>query len=327
MAGPYYVDPAAGGDNDGSDWTHAWVSVQSAFDTATAGETVYCRGTQTLGAVIDVDTNSGDTTSGNIHFIGCDAGGTARAGQFTLDGDEAVANALLFGAVNYITIENFTIVDTTNDGIDFGSALVTYVDFIKCIAESCGGCGFMLYKSYYCKVISCIARNNDDEGFYYPYINVYFINCLAYGNGGFGFCNIYNYNVLYGCLAYENGDDGFHFSHRSNCMINCVSADNNTGATGSGLRIIAGGNQLIINCRFTNNDSYGIEMDAAVDDSNYEDYNVFYDNDDNPRLNINSGLNSDDNPADNGFVDSATDDYNVKTGAEIRSTAIKLNWG
>ena len=41
---------------------------------------------------------------------------------------------------------------------------------------------------------------------------------------------------------------------------------------------------------------------------------------------IQAGPNSDDSPVDDGFVDSANDDYNVKEGAEIRNVARVLNW-
>ena len=70
----YYCDPDAGGANDGTLWTDAWTTVQSGFDTATAGDIVYCRGTETLAAAIDVDTNAGTATS-FIYFIGCNRTG------------------------------------------------------------------------------------------------------------------------------------------------------------------------------------------------------------------------------------------------------------
>ena len=40
-----YVDPTASGSNNGTSWTHAWTTMQSAYDTAVAGDQVYCRGT------------------------------------------------------------------------------------------------------------------------------------------------------------------------------------------------------------------------------------------------------------------------------------------
>ena len=94
-----YVDPAAGGSNNGSDWTNAWTDIQSAFDTCVAGDIVYCRGTQTLSVTIDVDTNSGDDTSGFIKFIGCNASGVVDGTYFTINGNAGAYHGLTFAAV------------------------------------------------------------------------------------------------------------------------------------------------------------------------------------------------------------------------------------
>lgn len=41
MAGPFYVDSAAGGANNGTSWTDAWTSIDSALTTVAAGEIIY----------------------------------------------------------------------------------------------------------------------------------------------------------------------------------------------------------------------------------------------------------------------------------------------
>lgn len=92
----YYVDPLAAGSNDGTSWTNAWTSIQSAFDTAVVGDIVYCRGTQTVAARIDVDTNSGTNAGGFIKFVGCNASGTVDGTRFTIQGDGANACDLLY---------------------------------------------------------------------------------------------------------------------------------------------------------------------------------------------------------------------------------------
>ena len=131
----YYVDPAATGEADGSSWTDAWVSIQTALDTATSGDTTYCRGTENPSVTLDVNTNSG-TSQARITFVGCNAGGTEDGTYYKIDWGANDVDGLTFDK-NFITFRNFEITNTvassTKWGVtSIGYATSTYISFSNC---------------------------------------------------------------------------------------------------------------------------------------------------------------------------------------------------
>lgn len=331
----YYVDPAAGGANDGSDWTNAWVDVQTAFDTAVAGDIVYCRGTQDISttAIVDVDVAGGDTVTGHIHFIGCDAGGTARAGQFTIDanggGGAQKANCLNVADFDRLMIENFSFTGASGDGVIVSAGNPEYWVWRQCAFYSNGGDGFDgANKPRFGLFIRCVAYSNVD-GFANTGTTMRFVFCTSRNNSSEGWN--YNSGVTYiGCLCFENTTDNLSL-YSQNMVFGCVF----DGCTnGSGVLFAAAryGN-VIIGCRGTNNGDHGIEQGAAVGESNIEDWNLFHNNTNGDLQNIVGGIHSygDDgnhiaDPAGDGYVNAGGDDYELDTTATHRRTAVQLDW-
>lgn len=206
MAGPYYVDPAASGNNNGSDWTNAWTSLQSALDTVAAGEICYCRGTQTLSAVLDVDQgNSGTPDGGHVKFIGCNAGGTVDGTQFVLNCNSAAASALLIGvATDLWWFENVTFKNSTSYGINASGFACDGWVFVNCRIESNGGAG--------------VQRNR--QGFYWSYYQTHIIN-----NGGAGVFKP-RQDAFFFCTLSGNSDAGCYDTDGACAFINCIVADN-----------------------------------------------------------------------------------------------------
>jgi hypothetical protein len=141
----FYVDPAATGANDGTSWGDAWTTLQAAFDGAsTAGDIVYCRGTETIATRIDVDTNSG-TDVAPIKFIGCNSSGNNDGTRYVIDANDNNTNGIYCNARHNYWLENFEI---KNIGAGGGAAIV--------------------------------GANNSDE---WTLINVYIHDCAQHGIG------------------------------------------------------------------------------------------------------------------------------------------------
>ena len=323
MATTYYVDPAHGGTDSGT-LTNPWTSLQSAADTAVAGDTVYCTGTQTLAAAIDFDTNSGDTTAGFIKFIGCDASWTPKAAQFTLDGNSAATSCIAL-TCNYVWFESFTATGATSNGIyraDASSCLV----FVDCISESNGAGGFSLYAIQQLLLIRCIARNNGGHGFADVYSNVTCFGCYFYNNTGMGVQQgPGRYSLcLLGCVVACNGSTQVDIG-LTGILLNCVIDGEDDTTSGSGV-LLSGSLTAVLGCRITHNDAagkYGIESAAAASCC-VENWNAFYDNTTHIDTGIESLGDSDTSMADDGYAARATQDYNVATGKDLRSVAVEV---
>lgn len=258
----YYVDPAAGGNNDGSDWTNAWTNVQSAFDTAVAADIVYCRGTQTLGAKIDVDTNSGSIAAGFIKFIGCNAGGSVDGTRFVLDATDTYANCIdsITSAQKYIWIQNFELKQATGSGYS-GLSGADYWVWINCISHDNGAHGFDLGSTDSHFFMKCQAYNNGNTGFYNMTYSNILAFCASWANSDNGYIT-YNGsgNVLYACIAHDNGldvgDEGFSFYQRDT-MINCI-------ADGEKVGVFLYGDWIIMLCNRITNNGTGIDFSSEI---------------------------------------------------------------
>jgi len=318
----HYVWPSAGGSDDGTSWEDAWVSLQSAFDNVSAGDVVYCRGTETLSAKLDIDTTDG-TAANPIIFIGCDSSGTPGDDVFTVDGDSTAQHCIDDSSKDYYHFYYFRFTGATSSCVDHGNSSHYGWRYDHCLFDDAGARGHNAYSSYYGLHLHCVYRDNTDAGIYWPGVNNWHAFCLAEGNGKYGFFGGTR-SSYYGCLSYENTYEGFLTGYGGSFFFNCVAADNSQ----DGIEISSNYN-LILGCRICGNTLYGIYSDTS-DPRNYEDYNVFEANSSGDYYQMTTEnehpSNSDYSPADDGFVDSANDDYNVKSGAEIRSTAILLNW-
>ena len=225
-----YVDPAAGGTNDGTSWTNAWTSFQSAADTAVAGDIVYCRGTQTLAAQVDFDTNSGTNEGGYIKFIGCNSGGTVDGTRFILDCNSAGIHGIVATNIGLIWLENIEVKNTGGSGKSGFYYLTPYAYgwvFINCCANTCSNDGFFLTtESQYFFLFRCVAYSCLGNGFSVSSLGSLIMLCVSRDNGIDGFNSAAGLLDTYiGCIAHNNTATGFNLKGR--CLtLNCVSDSN-----------------------------------------------------------------------------------------------------
>ena len=322
----YYMDTAGSNTSPYDTWAKAAASLQTVADTATAGDIVYCRGTQTLAAPIDFDTNAGTTALGYIKFIGCDASGVANADQFTLDGNGSASHCTAWTSVAaYVWIENFTFTGATGSGLYRNGSQPQGVALIDCIIESNAGIGIgdYFYDALYYR---CIIRNNSGDGVHASYLNNLYVFCWIYNNGGLGVDSHTNYwgQAFIGCVFASNASHQLELP--MNCIaFNCVVDGEGDGTSGHGIDMIDGFAR-VFGCRITHNDGSGMYGLHASSKLATEDWNAYFDNDSDIDADVEQIGNSDTTLADDGYVNRATQDYNVATGKDIRSEAVNLNW-
>jgi hypothetical protein len=184
----YYVDPAAAGANNGASWANAWTNVQSAFDTAVAGDIVYCRGTQTVSTQIDIDTNSGTNASGPIRFIGCNSSGTNDGTRFVMDANGANIDILAPSGPNQIWIENFEVKGSGNgNGINTGAGVGEKWFFNHCSFHDNGASGVRWDTTWRSIFFRCCFYNNTSNGVYCSTTVNAFLFCSMHNNSANGF--------------------------------------------------------------------------------------------------------------------------------------------
>jgi len=254
--GTYYVDPAAGGANNGSSWGDAWTSIQSAFDNCVAADVCYCRGTQTIAAALDIDTNSGSKAAGFIKFIGCNGAGNRDGTRFVIDcNGNAIIGLNFAGFQDLSWFENFEVKNnggSSEDGINIGAGCDGHV-FVNCSFHDFTGHGVVSFGSFH-RFIRCTSYNNDENGFQ-QIGNSVFAFCSAHDNGQDGF-DVNANGMAVGCIAYGNSEYGFDgFENTDNCIF--CSADGNTLG---GFRLDPTASivyRILIGCRSTNHSAGG----------------------------------------------------------------------
>jgi len=194
---------------------------------------------------------------------------------------------------------------TSHDVTGYGFANPTYAE--DCVAYNCGRDGFVL--SGYSQTL---------------------VRPIAYGCGA-------NYSgiavtgdgrgvVIEDAIVFDNSGYGITINTTSgNCVRVRGSIINHNGK--NGVRVMTAGRDHIVEfCRITNNgtaagDWYGINADAAGR-LVHEDYNVFYNNDKGPLLNVTAGANSINaaSDAEVGYATAATN-FALGSGAVLRRTS------
>ena len=339
----YYVDPAAGGAANGSNWDNAWTSLQTALDTVTAGNVVYCRGTQTYSgaAAIDIDTNSGSNANGYVKIIGCNASGNVDGTRFKLNVNGQACNGITFAAsMHMIWMENVEIYGTSAgnyDGINMNGGCTGLI-FVNCIFRNCGRYGFngVTSRPTYSMFYRCAVYSNGSHGFYNLGLNNYIVFSSIHDNGGDGL-NTCLASVI-GCLIYDNTDDGIEgVSHGTLFMNNVVNSNGDDGIV-----LTASSNNYpsyMIGNRITNHNGAGsIGFDSNSEPS-FLAFNLF----DNNKDNISNSTLANNIPAADGSTDSneyydenaaeaegtlqgytSSSDFNLTSTADLRRDAITI---
>jgi len=318
----YYCDPAGSNDSPYETWEKAATNLQTVADLAVSGEIVYCRGTQTLTASIDIDSNSG------AKFIGCNAGGTIDGTKFVLDGNSAATYCISGGAdITLILLENIECKNATSHGVNLVNTNASWQVF-NCDIHNNAGDGIQAGNCDYTVLVRCQIHDNTSDGVYVPgWVPILFF-CAIYNNGAYGFYQtVARGAVFVGCVFHDTADNYHHVRSLAFTVHNCVfDGTDSTGCTGIYTTASIG---VIVGNRFTNLGK-GIDFNDV-----YMAYgwNLFHDN----TTDILDGTlarpipydsdtdtNEIDPDADDGYNDVASNDFNIKADRTLRRTAIDL---
>lgn len=343
MGSTYYLDPAAAGSNNGTSWTHAWTNPQSAFDTAVAGDLVYCRGTYTFAdaTTIDVDKNSGDHTSGYIKFIGCNALGNVDGTRFIMDVNSKVCDGLTWASKSMLWFENIEIKNagtvkagilsvtpagtgnvfincSINNNASYGiqGQYLQFNVFIRSVIHSNGGDG--IYRSTFSAASGCCFRDNAGSGWREP-TGCVLNNCIAHGNTDDGLETVLPTAKIFNVVVDGNTNDGILLGTSTDLYAPVIIGCRITNHIGSGDIGLNCNNEPCITgwCYFEDNDGANIQnatlhnaipLEGGSTSSNLEDL-----------------ANTDE-----GYVDKAGHNFAtryVDSGdPDLRRTAITIPW-
>lgn len=339
FAATYYADFDLGtGDNDGTTAANAWQTMQRAVDGTggtqpTAGDIVYCTGTDTLAANLDLDGLTGDETSGMVRWIG------VSDLTPTNDGTRAVINGAdtytcTAATTDFWHFENFEFTQMSGSGIDSATSPDWWV-FINCSFNNNnthGVNGTELQKGFF---IRCAFYANGSHGVFKGDLFKYFF-CSFHDNTGSGINNIFGSSVvtLIGCLIYDNGNDGIDGLSDNMVVFNCVINGNTDD--GIAAHVSSSVISVVIGCRITNHSGAGDIGLNANGEIVFHGWNYYEDNDGNniqnnalalEILNNGSGTDVEDQADTNEGYVSKTDgseDFNLRSDATSRRTAITI---
>lgn len=298
---------------------------------------------------IQNDNNAGDVITGHIRIIGVDAAwavadpdaGDSLNYQAVVDGGGKAANGFTTaGAYDRFWVENITFQNMASSGMAFSVGISNFWRIKHCLLQNNGAYGLDAGTQLrYSLIDRSILRGNTSGGARRCPIGTIFAWCDISGNSGAGIHEIYSPTAVYNCLIYENAGDGLGtFSGDGYFILGNVFDGNGDGGVASGILLTAGENfAVVLANRITNNTDHGIEQtDAATEESNFEDYNVFDSNANGDLQTIAGGFRSYGDhanhiadPADDGY-DAAGDHYEVTAGKEYSAQNAAdecvLNW-
>jgi len=215
----------ATGLNDGTSWANAYQTFQAALDATVAGDICYCKGTDTLAATLDVDTNSGTNAAGWVKFIGCNAAGNVDGTRFVIDANDGEFHALTVPGTDMVWFENIEIHNTggsSKSGIAFTTGVAYQWVFINCSIHNNSGSGIVASDASYLAYLICYRctfYSNTIYGVSQASPSSLFLMCSFHDNTDSG-ANASS-SAFIGCLFYDNGDDGLEGCTAAK-LINCV---------------------------------------------------------------------------------------------------------
>lgn len=230
----HYCDADLGtGNNDGSDWDNAFKTFQAAVDHCGAGDVCYCKGTDTLGATVNIDTNAGTNAGGFIKYIGCNSSGDVDGEhRFVLDANGGSFSVVTFtSTAKMVWMENIEFKNTASGayhGVTGASETIGNV-FINCCANGCQN-GFSLGNFSYNTMIQCVAYSNDSIGFSTVTGGSRCIMCASHDNADDGFTGP---GIYIGCISHANTEEGYAGLTATTVIMNCVTDSNG----GNGIEI------------------------------------------------------------------------------------------
>ena len=322
----YYVDPAATGSNLGT-IDDPWVSLQSAANTAVAGDTVLCRGSQTLTTAISFATNSGNTNSGFIKFIGCNSSWENDGAYFELNGNSSSANGVYINGRIFLYFENIRVSLCTGIGFNHATAYWYHCVFNNCKADNNGSHGFDLYYdgangecNYFFR---CIAANNGGSGFYRAYRRTFLTMCVAKNNASYGIDlgDATLSSAIFGCLVNDNAHG---IRSRGGVFMGNV-VDGST--SGIGIELSASGTipGLVFGNRLTNNTSWGLSVQHLhLYGWNFINGNTAGQITGNGFAEMDGGVDTNLTTGTQGYVDRANKDFNLTSDATLRRVPVTL---
>ena len=312
----YYVDSAGSNTAPYDTWAKAAQDPNTieAVPIA-AGDTVYARGTFT-GTWTWAVSGTSLLSAGAITWIGCAADGTPYGGQFVVDRAAGGNQPVDCAAKTHRITHNVT---ATNGNFEGFNSMGFSSVFSQCIAEANGRYGFENAGAGTSHFYNCISRNNA-YGFYNVDTSL-FAACYAYNNSSYGFYVATGTKLIH-CGAYDNDTDNIIVTS-TNCAIVSCFAHSSSG--GSGIHVTDfDGYCSIMGCALTNNNQYGIEVDAG-NVNVYEDYNGFLNNGVADRTNCPTGRHSGTFAADP-YVNSGAGNFSTSDTASFRRTEIDMEF-
>jgi len=326
-----YVDGGGGGSNTSPYDTTAKAAsdLQSAINIATAGDTIWCKGTQTLTSggtdTIELDTgvSTTDGTKENpIRVVGVNSSWVDDGTKFLLDGADANANSgITITDASYFFFKNIRCSRMSANGLTIGVFGGIGHNFDNCEFDNNATYGLSGASLGDIALYRCSAHHNGSDGFY-KLQGAKALFCIAAENTGGGFTEC---SMLYGCLAYKNDGNGLDgVASGGGLIINCV-ADRNLGY-GFALGVYAD-NTTMVGCRATNNGNATTENGIACSNGSAKLFHCFAQgNYYTPQISgVYEGTNLVTSGID-GYTDVAdgSEDYNLTTLATMRQIEVRL---
>lgn len=314
----FYVRPLATGNDDGSDWDNAWVTIESALTKSdyTKGDKVYLHGIE----YSNRDYYIAGAVNTMVEFVAVDETGTPNENSFyTIDGTAHTSSVFFTfssgGAqrriLKNIVFQNFNHIFTYSNT----SAGLPY--FVKCYFILCGGniiaggAGAAYPAFYSCVFWLCgmIASGN------VTYISLedciaYNISQLSNNTGSFTAFNCRFIKITTGIVPSSTGSVSLRNCLIEECANRAVFTFSNRGyyfngcrfnRCGTGIYIAAGAEIYLQSCRFNQN----------TNDLEYHSYGYLN------QLGVNQfGGNVEE------FVDVANLDYRLIGGAKLRNDTV-----